>query len=1085
MAIQTGDGIEEISPVIFFPIPMMNAARSDRGGLISIKVLAIFPDTMTPQQMIESQQDNPVIQSRLLEHFDTNPGTGAHLEKQAYDRQQQRLLAHHPEVGGALTHRTVTSSSLSPIQPTEESEFGSVTLDATFRVGQMAILNEGSVISRADIEAEKVFLASLYEDVILQSKKERVYSSPENFIERISALARIHVQEILKIYSGQNVIMVGAQTYSGVLTHIKALANIIDEPLELVTQHVEYHYKKGRTRIQANKSTLARGNHSSGGGVIAEADHNIMLQATTGKAPKFEFVGGQDVHFVDAHETTSRQIESTKKGSFKKTKTHRVVEGSSTSVGVHFEADEIQTTALKGNITATNPTFAALETNLKATEGLVELLLGVNSYFCQSSKSSNSLAWNRGRQRTKEDTTYAQPTFTGTVNINSRETLVQLAEGQANEFFGHIKQHGGVLETRLLKELHRSEHKMVQGPGQALISLVALALSMVTAGAGAAIAGCFTSIAGNATAIAMIDVAVTQVASQLTIGTAQNGGNALKGVKTLLNKDFLKNLAVSVASAGVAAELGSSLKIKKPDANFVKSAANPTLLAEQLKFNAVQQGAKVGVKSTLGGQSFKRNFREGAKDTVVDTAAAFAANKAGQYYAQDKVGYIGNKAMHFGIGFGLGYSVSTGDRLQDGLTAGGAAVVAEVTAEALGKGPGQGGGDASGDDAAKRLRRAADWGRFAAACAAFASGRDVDIAIRSATNAVENNFLATSPLHQKLDSEEEAAEDPEAEAARKNKRLSAEEIKKRFGERIRIHRDVTAFFYDREECLKNWIEEVFTESPPSPRTRARVEEDWGARYEKLRLTTNLGYTPRTARLEWDLERGEEYFIQERIKEFVKGQNLTPEEADHRQRAAAEQTLKVHRQQQAAMLVGGAVAVAHTSGQTARLGRNLQTGRMESKGKERDAQPQSDRQKVSCPATEGKGSAKNVVNHEKYKANLRKEMEKPYVENPELKAILNDLYRENAKIGSGSTAAALRHERLTGEKVGGKLHEQKALDSVNRLENWLDNNLKQVDPKAINPGYKGKAEPTSPLFPKPGDIEAAENVLKDLKAAYRS
>lgn len=57
----------------------------------------------------------------------------------------------------------------------------------------------------------------------------------------------------------------------------------------------------------------------------------------------------------------------------------------------------------------------------------------------------------------------------------------------------------------------------------------------------------------------------------------------------------------------------------------------------------------------------------------------------------------------------------------------------------------------------------------------------------------------------------------------------------------------------------------------------------------------------------------------------------------------------------------------------------------------------------------------------------------------LSMLLNDLYRPNAKIGSGSTADAVRHEMRTGEAVGGKFHSQKAVDYSLALQKWLDNN----------------------------------------------
>jgi hypothetical protein len=82
------------------------------------------------------------------------------------------------------------------------------------------------------------------------------------------------------------------------------------------------------------------------------------------------------------------------------------------------------------------------------------------------------------------------------------------------------------------------------------------------------------------------------------------------------------------------------------------------------------------------------------------------------------------------------------------------------------------------------------------------------------------------------------------------------------------------------------------------------------------------------------------------------------------------------------------------------------------------------------------------------------MSKPSVEDAQLQNLMNGLYRPNAKISSGSTADAIRHELATGEAVGGRLHLQKGADSIRALEKWLGNN-----PNA-----------------RPGDRAAAEDVI---------
>ncbi|MFO6484887.1 type IV secretion protein Rhs [Escherichia coli] len=67
------------------------------------------------------------------------------------------------------------------------------------------------------------------------------------------------------------------------------------------------------------------------------------------------------------------------------------------------------------------------------------------------------------------------------------------------------------------------------------------------------------------------------------------------------------------------------------------------------------------------------------------------------------------------------------------------------------------------------------------------------------------------------------------------------------------------------------------------------------------------------------------------------------------------------------------------------------------------------------------------------------MGKPDVTDSNLKNIIDNLYRPNAKVGSGSTADAVRYKLATGEKVGGRGHVLKAQDYTRALQDWLDKN----------------------------------------------
>jgi hypothetical protein len=95
------------------------------------------------------------------------------------------------------------------------------------------------------------------------------------------------------------------------------------------------------------------------------------------------------------------------------------------------------------------------------------------------------------------------------------------------------------------------------------------------------------------------------------------------------------------------------------------------------------------------------------------------------------------------------------------------------------------------------------------------------------------------------------------------------------------------------------------------------------------------------------------------------------------------------------------------------------------------------------------AATNRALFERYKDVLRSEMARPQVTDPDLAKAMSRLYRPGAKEGSGSTAAAVRIERLTGKAVGNRFHSQKARDEIAHLEKWLKNkpNASRADRKA--------------------------------------
>lgn len=60
-------------------------------------------------------------------------------------------------------------------------------------------------------------------------------------------------------------------------------------------------------------------------------------------------------------------------------------------------------------------------------------------------------------------------------------------------------------------------------------------------------------------------------------------------------------------------------------------------------------------------------------------------------------------------------------------------------------------------------------------------------------------------------------------------------------------------------------------------------------------------------------------------------------------------------------------------------------------------------------------------------------------NKSIKNAIKELYRPGAKVGSGSTAAAIKKELKSGVRVGGRSHIQKGRERITQLEKILKNN----------------------------------------------
>ena len=333
-----------------------------------------------------------------------------------------------------------------------------------------------------------------------------------------------------------------------------------------------------------------------------------------------------------------------------------------------------------------------MTTDIETLQGLTSFLLGVNESYYSCVKSSQGAAWSRTSIINEQHRTYAQSKIFGKMNVHSKETLIQLVEGQSQDILKLIEVEGGPVVKQFLKEMHKCDRKVIQGPGQALMALIAVAMTILTQGAAAPLAsnlGLGTSLAAKAVMGALL----SSVATQMTVASLQNKGNPLKAAKTLATKEFLKSLAVKMATAGLTAGVMAHFDMKIPDASMADTLSNPELFLQQMTYNTVQETVGIGVRATLGGEKLDDLLKDGLINIGAGTIAQFIATKIGAArFAQLKAGnnslsdYMLHKMYHGILGAGRGAALAAlrGEDVGSAALGGSiGGIVAEVVAEEM------------------------------------------------------------------------------------------------------------------------------------------------------------------------------------------------------------------------------------------------------------------------------------------------------------------------------------------------------------------------------------------------------------------
>lgn len=722
-SVRNEGGLDELHARTYFPPAMIQEAHGRGGNRILSQKLIVLPDHLSPEQMIEHFQGNPTVQDALVRVLTEN-------------EQTNRLIADN-------TLASQIQQGQPPFPATSTPANGSVTIYGEVQVNQVGILANGGLSIHGDIVAKEAFLASLFEDVNVESKKEKILVNGNGtFYERISQQARVHVDGILTILAGKDINFTGALTQSGTRSHFEALGSIWELPVETLEQIVTtYAEKKKRGEEITRNLKQIPSQHQSGGTLEYKAGEYIGGASTQYQAKeRITFDAGQGIKHLAANNVASfeSKIASKSGGVFKKEQIQQQASVSSTAVPSVYDAPVTEFRSGQQGVVLTAPVVTG-DLRAQAPEGTVRINMAPNESASSSFTQKSDIAWKSAKVESAQTRTFTAPRIAGSIVIEARETVIQTIQGQTHSFMERLKQNGNEeITIEDLKELYVETSKKVQGPSQALSVVVSIAVGALTYGSGSSFATGTLKMAAKGVGQAMFAAGFSSVCAQAATGTLAHQGNFGRAAKDVCSSKGLKSTAKAVATAGLVRGVGMKLGMD-PKPQGLEGNVQRTF-GDHVQAALVNQGVRATLDVAMGDQSVSEALRSAARGAVVQTVGAQVANQIGEARADGTINFPTQIAAHGVLGLGLG-------EIMGDATAGAiGAMSAELFVESF-----------AGDrefGSAEEVNAVADWAKLAGAMATLLADRDVGVGSMSASNAIDNNFKSTAVLKEEQHDEE-------------------------------------------------------------------------------------------------------------------------------------------------------------------------------------------------------------------------------------------------------------------------------------------------------------------------------------------
>ncbi|MDU9026277.1 DUF637 domain-containing protein [Pseudomonas corrugata] len=481
---------------------------------------------------------------------------------------------------------------------------------------------------------------------------------------------------------------------------------------------------------------------TAGGDVDLSAGKDMALVSSRVSAGDEAYlVAGENLDVLAAQDSDYSLYDKKKKGSFGKKQTKHDEVTKVTNVG-----SEITTGGDLTLVSRNDQRYQAAKLNsgndLTVQSGGAITFEGVKDLVQEThTKSNSSMAWNsmKGKGHTDETLRQSQLVAQGSLVIKAvdglnidikhinKQTVSQTIDAmvKADPKLAWLKEaeQRGDVDWRRVEEIHQSFKYSNSGLGVAAQMVLAIALAVVTGGAGAglvgATAGTFSAGFANAVLIA--------VETQAANSAISNKGDLGAVLKDTFSSDSLKGYVVSGMLGGIGS---SSLGYDPTKLGFDLNSAGQVIL---------KTGADTLVQTAIQGGSLGDNFVNNLLGAVIDIGGAVAANKVGNLTLAE--GSPTKIAAHALVG-GL-KSMAMGGDFKTGALAGGAneALVGYLAELVLPEGY-----DPNRPGAEQAKANLSAMSQLLGVLTAVVSGSDPSIAANIAANATQYNYLSHSDL---------------------------------------------------------------------------------------------------------------------------------------------------------------------------------------------------------------------------------------------------------------------------------------------------------------------------------------------------